>query len=370
MKDDDPLGYKTPWYAKAAIVLAIVTLIIVAVALVGCTPQQQAARPVTTTSVVPDSVTIAGVDAHDGTVYKVDDTYYMVGTAYDCGFTWQNFNTPWCGYHFYSAPALTGPWTHIREAFTQVVNSPFHNQTWQSLCRGYGCFNPRMLQRPDGQWVLWFNAPGDLAKWNANGYYSMTCVGPAGPCGDGTGLTWTVKPALWICNAAEDFAVYADGANAYIMCVYRDRTLRIEKLDAAWLNGINQGTTSMLGGAQFLEGLGVFHDTDAWIVTFGDNCAYCVGTDTSYAVAQTPVGPWTMAPQKRREISGHSCGGQSRSISIIDGVVYQYLDTWDGSNSETNADIKLVPLSRTGAPLLSTPDGSPWVGPFAPFACG
>ena len=98
-----------------------------------------------------------------------------------------------------------------------------------------------MMERPDGQWVLWFNAPGDLARWNANGYYSMTCVGPSGPCGDGTGLTWTVKPSLWICNAAEDFAVFPNGGDAYMTCVYRDRTLRTEKLDSAWLMGLARG---------------------------------------------------------------------------------------------------------------------------------
>lgn len=348
----------------------MITAVLALVLLGGCTTSQESVslKPTATSVVLAQGITLT-VDAHDGMAYKVDDTYYLVGTEYNCGFVWSNFNTPWCGYHFYSAPSLEGPWTHIREAFSQAYNSPFHNQTWQSLCRGYGCFNPRMLQRPDGQWVLWFNAPGDLAKYNANGYYSMTCVGPAGPCGNGATGMATVKPALYICNAAEDFAVFPDGANAYITCVYRDRTLRTEKLDSNWLNGINVGATGLLGGATFLEGVGVYHDTDAWIMTFGANCAYCVGTDTSYATAPSPTGPWTAPQLRRREISGHSCGGQSRSISTIDGIVYQYLDTWNGSNAETNANIRLEPLQRTGAPLQSTPDGTPWQGPFAPFTC-
>lgn len=345
---------------------SLAAIVIVAAALIpGLTPPRN-----TTVNPPPPGVTIAGVDAHDGTVYKDGDTYYVVGTSYGCGFVWTNFNTPWCGFHFYSAPLLTGPWTHVREAFTQAANSPFHNQPWQGLCRGYGCFNPRMLQRPGGQWVLWFNAPGDLAQFNANGYYSMTCSGPAGPCGNGNPGTATTKPALYICNAAEDFSVYPDGANAYIVCVYRDRTLRIEKLDTNWLNGINQGTTTVLGGLKFIEGVGVYHDTDAWIMTYGSNCPYCVGTDTSFAVASSPTGPWTSPDLRRREISGHSCGGQSRSISTIDGTVYQMLDTWYGSNNETNADIRLEPLTRTGQPLLSTPDGTPYQSPFAGFTCG
>lgn len=351
---------------------SLAALAIVAAALIpGLIPRS------TTVDPPPPGVTIAGVDAHDGSVYKDGDTYYLVGEAHGCGFVWQNASTPWCGFHFYSAPSLQGPWTHVREAFTQVVNAPFHNQTWQSLCRGYGCFNPRMLERPDGQWVLWFNAPGDQAKWNANGYYSMTCVGPAGPCGDGTGLTWAVKPSLWICNAAEDFSVFPDGANAYITCVYRDRTLRTEKLDAAWLNGTNQGATALLGGQTFIEGVGVYHDTDAWIMTFGVNCAYCPGTDTSYAVASSPIGPWTAPDLKRREISGHSCGGQSRTITTIDGIVYQMIDTWIGAGrtdafgakTQTGANIRLEPLTRTGAPLLPPANGTPFQPPFAGFTC-
>lgn len=320
----------------------------------------------------PAGVTIAGVDAHDGMIYEAAGTYYLVGTAYGCGFTWGTHGTPWCGFHVYTAPALAGPWTYVRELFNRAVNSPFHNRTWQTICgnRGRGCFNPRMVQRPsDGKWILSFNAPDDLATYNANGYYFMGCDSIAGPCGNGSATGSTVKPALYLCNGAEDFSIVENGPTAYMLCVDRDRRLRLEQLDACWCNGINVGATN-LAGMQFVEGEDLVLTPEGWLLIYGSNCPYCAGTDTSYAVASTILGPYTAPAAGRRRISGYSCGGQSRTVTEVPDGTFVMIDTWHGGNNETAAQLRLEPLVRTAAPLLATPDGSPFSTPaFEPFTC-
>lgn len=343
----------------------LAALILVAAGLLAVPSSQSLDPP-------PAGVTIAGIDAHDGMVYEDAGTLYLIGTAYGCGFTWGVNGTPFCGFHVYSAPALAGPWTYVRELFNRAVNSPFHNQTWASLCgdQGRGCFNPRMVKRPsDGKWILSFNAPGDLAKWNANGYYFMGCDSVAGPCGNGSATGSTVKPALYLCNGAEDFSIVENGSTAYMLCVDRDRKLRLEQLDSCWCNGINVGATN-LAGLIFVEGEDLYHTAEGWILVYGDNCPYCAGTDTSYAVASSIFGPYTAPPAARRQVSGSSCGGQSRTVAQIGGITWVWIDTWHGGNAEAAAQIRLEPLTRTAAPMLPTPDGSPWSTPaFEPFGC-
>ncbi len=59
-----------------------------------------------------------------------------------------------------------------------------------------------MLLRPDGVWVLWFNAVKDWGSYHVPAYYVMGCNGPLGPCGYQAGRPHgsTHKPKLGICN--------------------------------------------------------------------------------------------------------------------------------------------------------------------------
>ena len=77
---------------------------------------------------VPSAHTITGVDLHDGTVVKVDSTYYLYGTKYGCGFTWGNPATHWCGFGVSTAPSLDGPWSPV----TTLV-APTDIDTWTGL---------------------------------------------------------------------------------------------------------------------------------------------------------------------------------------------------------------------------------------------
>ena len=43
------------------------------------------------------------VDAHDGSVVQDGATFWLFGTAYDCGFSLGKVGTSWCGVRAYSS---------------------------------------------------------------------------------------------------------------------------------------------------------------------------------------------------------------------------------------------------------------------------
>src|SRR5688572_12591840 len=188
-------------------------------------------------AVAPISITITGVDSHDGMIFEDGGVLYWVGTKYGCGFAWQNPATPWCGFGVWTATTVGGPWTFVRDLFSPASSSApaFHSESWQTICRGDGCFNPRMHRRADGVWLLWFNAPRDHRVHGANQFWSMGCNGPAGPCGTGAAGPYggTFKPSLWICNSGGDFSILDDAGTWYLYCGTTNHTISVERL-APW----------------------------------------------------------------------------------------------------------------------------------------
>lgn len=340
------------------------------------------------TAVVATGVTLAGLDAHDGTVVKDGLTYYLYGTRYGCGFQWGVTNTPFCGFGVWTSTALSGPWVFQRLLFDPAGVDSWNGQTWTWTCgsTGGGCFNPRMVRRAsDGVWILWFNAPGDWARTKANAYYALGCNGPAGPCGAAAGAPYgsTHKPAMGVCYDNGDFSIFSDPGTgvAYIACTMADQSIRVEQLDGSWTNGTGSGVTAV-GGLASVEAPGVWRNSDGyWLMTLSDpNCGYCAGDGTSYAYASSPTWPWTAPantgsspdPRGRRSVSGDSCGGQPRTVFTVDSQPYEWIDTWQGTSdfrNQTSAGIRLEPLTVTG-PYAHAPDGTPWTGAIAPFQCG
>lgn len=360
---------------RARIVLLVAALLAVAIAAQPVSARQQA--------VVATGITLTGLDAHDGTVYQDGSTFYLVGTRYGCGFHWTVANTPFCGFGVWTASGLAGPWTFVRNLFDPGSMDSWNGHTWTWTCgsNGAGCFNPRMVQRGDGVWVLWFNAPGDWTRTGANAYYAMGCNGPAGPCGDTAGPPHgsTHKPSLSVCHDNGDFSIFTDQATAYIVCTMADQTLRIEQLDIWWANGIGVGVN--VAGLTAVEAPGVWRNSDGyWLMTYSDpNCGYCSGDGTGYAYASSPLWPWTAPantgfsadPRGRRLVSGTSCGGQPRSVFVIGGQPFEWIDLWQGATdpaNQTNAGIRIEPLTVAG-PYTHPSDGTVWTGAIAPFQC-
>lgn len=333
-------------------------------------------------STPPAAFDIAGVDLHDGMMLQQGATYYLYGTEYGCGFTWQQHNTPWCGFGVSTATSLAGPWSTPTLLFSPSAVDPWTGTTWTVECgsTGAGCFNPRMIQRSgwganDGVWILWFGAPADYARTGANPYYAMGCNGPAGPCGYTAPFGSVHKPSLTICGGNGDIGVAQPvGAAPYLLCTNANQTLSEEQLSFWGADGTGVGATNLAGLAA-TEAPGAYQDASGtWILTYSDpNCGYCTGDPTGYATAASPAGPWTAPvnvgfgapPAGRRDLSATSCGGMARTVSVLGGQAYEGVDLWTGSANETVAGLHFEPLTfrgNTAAP------GTVWQ-PFTPWLC-
>lgn len=201
----------------------------------------------------------------------------------------------------------------------------------------------------------------------------------------------TYRMPMQACKMGGDFTIIADGQIAYLAC--SNGTMGIEQLDIWWANGIATNTSGAVRSIAYLtnvEAPGVWKDTATgmWVLTYSDpQCGYCSGTGTGYIVSQTsltdtapatsPLGVW-LGPTNigfnppangRRLVSGTSCGGQPRTVAVVDGQPYQWIDLWVGATNETSAGVRLEPLVRTGAAWRAPADGTPLVGAFEPFRC-
>jgi hypothetical protein len=217
--------------------------------------------------------------------------------------------------------------------------------------------------------------PDSRTSTSTHAYWLMGCNGPAGPCGAGAGGPHgsTYKPRLTQCAGENgDFAIVPEGGTgAAIICSYGG-TLAVERLDWNWANGTGQGSTA-LAGLSGVEGVGAWQDTatGTWVMTYSERCGYCAGTPSGYATAPSLTGPWaapgnvgwSAPPGGRRDMS-LGCGGQARTVSVVNGIPYQGADMWQGTRNETNADVLLSPLSY--APTTGSPgDGHRWIPPVS-----
>jgi len=352
---------------------------------------RHAAGPRTVQALTGGGVQISGLDLHDSTVTRLDDgRYAMYGTMYGCGYQWYVQNTPWCGFGVSTAATLSGPWSTPTQLFSPSDIDPWSGLTWSHECgdTGQGCFNPRMIRRDtwgsaDGVFILWFNSPIDYSRNHANAYNAMGCNGPLGPCGPGAGAPHGSysKPSLGVCAGNGDLGVITSGTPGQapaIVCTMPGATqLNLEQLNQWGVGGTGTGVRAVAGVAN-AESPGGWYDqaTGAYVLTYSDpGCGYCTGSQTGYATAPSLYTGWTtpanlgfgMPANGRRAISANSCGGQPRTVSILDGEPWQVIDTWTGDRNETSADTILTPLDY--GPATGTPgDGGLWTPPVS-YTC-
>lgn len=374
----------------AAVLLLLTALLSVAPATADSPVRQATSRALA----VPAGVDVQGLDLHDGMLAHFGSTYYLYGTEYGCGFTWLQSPTPWCGFEVSTAPSMSGPWSPPALLFSPTDIDPWTGTTWVTECgsTGQGCFNPRMIQRTgwgvnDGVFVLWFNSPVDWTRNHSNAYNVLGCNSPTGPCGPSAGAPYGSyhKPNLWAgagCNG--DFGVIQSGTAGQapaMVCSHAGETgLQIEQLDRWGSNGVQGTGAQNIGGMTLIEGPGGYYDqaTGTYVLTYSDpDCGYCTGSGTGYATATSLLGPYTAPvnlaaaappPGGRRDLSATSCGGQSRTVSVIDGQAWQGIDLWTGTPNEAGATLHFEPLTYT--PGTGTAgDGQLWRPPFAPWTC-
>ncbi|MFF9240115.1 hypothetical protein ACF1AL_14950 [Streptomyces sp. NPDC014801] len=361
---------------------ALAALLLILAALAGAAPSAATdAEPAAAST----PVLIEGVDLHDVTIRKSGSTYYMYGSMYGCGYEWYISGTPWCGFGVSTASSLSGPWSAPKRLFDPNSQDPWSKRSWQETCggTGQGCFNPRMIVRSgwgynDGVPILWFNAPRHYSDTGANAYNVMGCASLTGPCGPGVTPNGSYnKPSLSVCAGNGDFGIIErPNTRPAIVCSMPGATqLNIEELNYSGSGGTGQGVRKVAGMDGPVEGPGGWWDeaTQQWILTYSDQgCGYCAGTPAGYATSTSLYSGWTApgnvgwgAPDfARRDFSSASCGGQPRTVTVLDGQPWQVIDLWIGQRNETSADTLLVPLNYQ--PASGTPgDGRPWVPPLS-----
>lgn len=368
---DDLLALVRLRRCLAALLLALTTLV-------------AAAPAAGDEQVLPTSAfTISGIDLHDTTIREYGGTYYLYGSMYGCGYEWYVANTPWCGLGVSTAPSPQGPWTTPTLLFNPASTDPWTGQSWQATCgsTGQGCFNPRVIKREgwgpsDGVHILWFNAPRHYSINGANAYNVMGCSGPAGPCGPGVTPHGSYnKPSLSVCSGNGDFGmIEPPGGRPAIVCTMPGAAaLNIEELNYSGSGGTGVGVRKV-AGMDHVEGPGGYWDPEQqrYVLTYSaEGCGYCAGTPIGYATSPSLYSGWTApgnvgwgAPDyARRAFSTSSCGGQPRTVSVLDGQPWQIIDLWLGTRNEAAADTHLVPLHYQPQP--GTPgDGQVWRPPL------
>ncbi|MFI8521014.1 hypothetical protein ACIGEZ_24820 [Streptomyces sp. NPDC085481] len=334
----------------------------------------------------PRSFTISGIDLHDAHIAKFDGAYYMYGSMYACGFEWNVYGTPWCGFGVSTAPTPRGPWSAPKQLFDPATVDPWTDDSWQGTCggTGQGCFNPRMIRRSgwgldDGAFILWFNSPRHYTISRTNAYNAMGCASAAGPCGPGVTPNGSyTKPELAICKGNGDFGFIDSGTRgdppALVCTLPGTAQLNIEQIDPSGTGGQGIGVRKV-AGLRNVEGPGGYWDprTGQYILTYADPaCGYCTGTPIGYATAPSLYAGWSApdnigwsAPANGRRIfNGNSCGGQPRTVAVLDGQPWQIIDLWLGTRNEAAAATHLVPLSYRPAPGVAG-DGLVWRPPLA-----
>lgn len=262
------------------------------------------------------------VDAHDGSVVQDGGTFWLYGTAYDCGFSLGKVGTPWCGVRAFSSTDFFH-WTDRGYAVAP-------DALWQYRCAPprFGCFRPHVARSAaTGQWVLWLNTYDSPA-----GYRVRVAPTPAGP--------WLETDAPHLASGGsrpftrgdEDVFVDASG-QGWIAYTVIDGTgpadLAVERLNSDLISGTGQVVRL---GLRSVEAPALFEHEGRFFLTYSDPaCPYCPGTGTGLASAPTPLGPWSVGPP----ISTKSCDGQPAGVTqlrLADASIWLYMtDRWDRS---------------------------------------
>lgn len=291
----------------------------------------------------------ATVDAHDGSIVQDGGTYWLFGTAYECGFALAVVGTPWCGIRAFSSIDL------VRWADRGYAVAP--TQLWQDRCAPplFGCFRAHVARSGDGGWVLWLNS-----YESAVGYHVLVAPSPAGPWAEAAAPVLAAGGGHLMSRGDEDVLVDAAGRGWVAYTLIEGSApvdIAIERLNPALTSGTGEVVRLGLGR---VEAPSLFERDGRFFLTYSDPaCPYCPGTGTGLAVGETPLGPWKVG----RPISARSCDGQPSEVSrlrLADETIWLYVsDRWDtGRPDQSKARIWWEPL-RFG------PDGRP-----VPLRCG
>ena len=306
------------------------------------------------------------LDAHDGSLLRVGDVFYLYGTSYACGYRYQ-VNSNFCGFKVYSSPDLVH-WTD-----RGYIVAP-------GACQY--CFRPHVVfNAGTGRYVLWADGGGH--------YLVATSPTPTGI------FTAQPDPVLAVGGAVDESLFVDDDGTGYVIhnTTQVDAGLTadmvVERLTPDYLSTTRQYVRLGLGD---VEAFTVFKRAGVYHALMSDpSCAYCSGA-TGEMTATSMLGPWSGAwydpngvhqsgraePRWRaRIVNADNCGGQPlASIPITDGNgstgYYFVADRWNNrAPNESLANLFIGPMTFDSAGTLQSiqcGSGFSFVPPGAPGA--
>ena len=286
------------------------------------------------------------LDAHDGSLIQVGDTFYLYGTSYACGYRYQQ-NDQFCGFKAYSSPDLTH-WTD-----RGYITAP-------GAC-GY-CFRPHVVYNAaTSRYVMWADAGGH--------YLVATSPTPTGL------FTPQPNPVLAVGGAVdESLYVDTDGTGYVIhnttqVAAGLTADMVVEKLTPDYLTTTGQYVRLGLGD---VEAFTVFKRNGVYHALMSDpSCAYCAGA-TGEMTATSMLGPWSGAwydpagvhqsgraePRWRaRLVNPDNCGGQPLATLQIGDGYYFVSDRWNNrAPNQSLANLFIGPMTFDAAGVLQPID--------------
>ncbi|WP_328610355.1 family 43 glycosylhydrolase [Amycolatopsis sp. NBC_00345] len=280
------------------------------------------------------------LDAHDGSILQVGNTFYLYGTSYACGYGYQR-NSTFCGFKAYSSPDLVH-WTD-RGHIVPPGSCAY-------------CFRPHVVfNARTGQYVLWADGGGR--------YLVATSPTPTGL------FTAQPDPKLAVGGAVdESLFVDTDGTGYVIHNTTQvgaglTADMVVERLTPDYLGTTGEYVRLGLGD---VEAFTVFKRDGVYHALMSDpSCAYCAG-GTGEMTATSMLGAWSGAwydpdgvhqsgraePRWRaRIVNADNCGGQPLATLPVVGAdgktgYYFVSDRWDHrAPNESLADFFLGPMS-------------------------
>jgi hypothetical protein len=282
----------------------------------------------------------AALDAHDGSILQVGDTFYLYGTSYACGYGYQ-VNDQFCGFKVYSSPDLAH-WSD-----RGYIVAP-------GACRF--CFRPHVVfNAATHRYVLWADGGGR--------YLVATSATPTGI------FTAQPDPVLAVGGAVDEALFVDTDGTGYVVhnttqvAAGLTADMVVERLTPDYLTTTGAYVRLGLGD---VEAFTVFQRDGVYHALMSDpTCAYCSG-GTGEMTATSMLGPWSGSwydpngvnqsgqaePRWRaRIVNADNCGGQplaSFPVVAADGSTGYYFmsDRWNTrAPNESLANFFLGPMS-------------------------
>lgn len=294
----------------------------------------------------------AQIDIHDGEIIQTGTCpgasclFTWIGTSYGCqgnpGYVLVSYGS-WCGFLSSTSTDLKN-WSAQQLIFPVASYLTECSPTFSSPAAG--CWNFRLrFNVSSGLWVGWFHDAG--ASPSTVGI--VTCTGLA------TGCTRATSPSITTNSGVVGSTnLLVDGTDGYIVFTSPNgggSSVYVQKLNATYTDVV--GSAVNVGGSN-VEQPSVLKNGSLFYILYGSNCAYCNGTNTTYATASTPLGSWTAHGS---DISADSCFGQPEQVNTLTingATVYLYqVDQYQPSGNENqgHANTYFEQLSFTGSTI-------------------